>query len=52
MSDGRGRAPGEKLGGRQKGTKNEATIERETLISRVAGRSARTLRSRTGDRAI
>ena len=37
MSDGRGRAPGEKLGGRQKGTKNKATLERENMISRAMG---------------
>ena len=38
MSDGRGRAPGEKLGGRQKGTKNKATLEHENLISRAMGK--------------
>jgi hypothetical protein len=43
MSDGRGRAPGEKLGGRQKGTKNKKTIERENLLSRAIGELSRPL---------
>jgi hypothetical protein len=40
---GYGRTPGERLGGRQKGTKNKATIERETLISRAIGELNRPL---------
>jgi hypothetical protein len=43
MSDGRGRAPGEKTGGRQKGTKNKATLEHENLISRAMGKLDRPL---------
>ena len=43
MSDGRGRAPGEKTGGRQKGTKNKATIEHENMISRAMGKLDRPL---------
>ena len=43
MSDGRGRAPGEKLGGRQKGTKNKATIEQENMISRAMAKLDRPL---------
>jgi hypothetical protein len=34
---------GERLGGRQKGTKNKATIERENLISRAIGELNRPL---------
>jgi hypothetical protein len=40
---GRGRAPGERLGGRQKGSKNKATIERENLIARAIGELNRPL---------
>ena len=43
MSDGHGSAPGEYRGGRQKGTKNKATIEREMLISRAIGELSRPL---------
>src|SRR6266478_2321459 len=43
MSDGHGSAPGEYRGGRQKGTKNKATIERENMISRAIGELSRPL---------
>ena len=43
MSDGRGRAPGETTGGRQKGTKNKTTLEHENLISRAMGKLDRPL---------
>ena len=42
MSD-RGSRPGEYRGGRQKGTNNKATIEREREISRVVGKTGRPL---------
>jgi hypothetical protein len=38
---GYGRTPGERIGGRQKGAKNKATIEREREISRVVGKTDR-----------
>ncbi len=34
---------GERLGGRQKGTKNKATLERENLLSRAIGELSRPL---------
>jgi hypothetical protein len=40
---GHGSPPGERQGGRQKGTKNKATIEHETLISRAMGELDRPL---------
>src|SRR6266446_10533590 len=40
---GYGRNPGERLGGRQKGSKNKYTIERESLISRAIGELNRPL---------
>ena len=43
MSDGHGSAPGEYRGGRQKGTKNKATIEQEKMISRAMGKLDRPL---------
>ena len=43
MSDGHGSAPGEYRGGRQKGTKNKATLERENMISRAMGELDRPL---------
>ena len=43
MSNGHGSAPGEYRGGRQKGTKNKATLEQETLITRAMGKLDRPL---------
>src|SRR6266478_4739836 len=40
---GYGRNPGERLGGRQKGSKNKYTIERENLLSRAIGELNRPL---------
>jgi len=40
---GHGSQPGERLGGRQKGTKNKATIEHENMISRAIGELNRPL---------
>ncbi len=52
MSDGHGASPGERRGGRQPGSKNIATRERESLISQAIGElktSARQGRPRRGD---
>ena len=40
---GYGRNPGERLGGRQKGSKNKYTIERENLLSHAIGELNRPL---------
>jgi hypothetical protein len=40
---GHGSQPGERQGGRQKGTKNKATIEHENMISRAMGQLDRPL---------